>query len=246
MDIGSYNLTGTGNYALLSGSGTLKLNGNISSQMSGLNITMFRVTGTFEFTGASQIVPSGGYSKLKVTGSGITLNGNIVVNDTLFLQSGNVTLGANNITAKVIKGGSASSYIVTDGAGGLKINNVSGPVLFPVGRTSYNPLIIDNSAGTADNFTVSVQDIIDNPTMDNSHTVQRQWNIAEGTAGGSNASLTFQWNTADEGSMFDRNSSTLYAGHWNGTMYDLYQAALGGTNDVWTATVTGEHHFLLL
>ena len=242
LDIGNYNLTGSGNFSLLSGTGTLKLNGNISSQMSGFNINMFRVTGTFEFAGASQIVPSGGYSKLKVTGSGITLNGNVIVNDTLFLQSGNVTLGANNITAKVINGGSASSYIVTDGAGALKINNVAGPVLFPVGRTSYNPLIINNT-GTADNFTVSVQDVIDNPTYNNTHTVQKQWNIAEGTAGGSNASLTFQWNTADEGSMFARNSGMLYAGHWNGTMYDLYPAALGGANDVWTATVTGISSF---
>ena len=167
---------------------------------------------------------------------GVLLNTSISVPQ-LILQTGNIILGPNNLTTTTLTGGSSSSYIQTSGAGTLTINNVgASDVIFPVGRTSYNPVTINN-AGTADNFTVGVQNTIDNPTFDNTHAVQRQWNISEAVAGGSNAALTFQWATANEGGSMTHTG--MFVGHWNGASYDLFPTTIAGADPAWTVLVSG-------
>lgn len=182
-------------------------------------------------------LPAGTYNNFTMNGGAVTLTGNCTMAGTLTLTSGNITLGANGLTATTIAGGSASSYIVTDGAGMLTINSVgSTNVLFPVGRTSYNPATLNNS-GTVDNFSVSVQNSLDNPSMDDNHAVHRQWNISEAVAGGSNLAITLQWATAQEGT--DMGHLVTNIGHWNGTGYDLTGGTLAGADPAWTVTSTG-------
>jgi hypothetical protein len=230
LNLAGFNIAG-GAASILAGAGTIALAGDITSQITGFTNNF---TGTYEFTGAGQTVPSGTYSSLTVNGTGTTLGGNVTVT-TLNLTSGNLVLGGSSLTANTVNGGSASSYVQTNGAGVLTINNVGASnVVFPVGNTSYNPITINNG-GTPDNFTVGVQNTIDNPTLDNTHAVTRQWNISEAVAGGSSCTLTFQWNTADEGASMSHLAN--YVGHWNGATYDLFSTSVAGSNP-WTASVS--------
>lgn len=181
-------------------------------------------------------IPAGNYSSLTLNNySGFVINGNVNISGALTLTSGNIRLGSNNLTVGSISGGSSSNYVVTDGTGQLTINNVSGAVTFPVGRTSYNPLILNNTGGTVDNFSVGVQNSFDHNTPDNNQTVSRQWNISEGTPGGSNAVLTFQWGSSDEGNAV--NHSILSVGHWNSSGFYEY-ISTGTTNGSNPFTIT--------
>ena len=241
LNLATFSLTGTGT-ATLTGSGTLGASTDFATQISGFGTNSF--TGGYSFTGTSQTIPANTYTALTINGTSTTLGGNVTVTGALTLTAGTVTLGANNLTAGSISGGSASSYVVTDGAGVLTVNNISSAVLFPVGRTSYNPVTVDNTGGVADNFSVSVQNTIDNPTFNDAHTVGRQWNISEAVAGGSTVTLTMQWTTGEEGGLFNR-AGNLYIGHWDAvnSIYDPYSATLGGSAGTWTATATGKSEF---
>ncbi|MBN8572146.1 MAG: hypothetical protein J0M18_21190, partial [Ignavibacteria bacterium] len=240
INVSNYNLSGSGVTSVLTGTGTISLAGDMATQLSGYNTNTF--SGTYEFSG-TQTVPAGTYTGINVNGPGITIGGDVVISGLLTLINGKITIGANNITANGTSGGSASSYVVTNGTGALFINNVGNTdVLFPVGRTTYNPVTINN-LGTSDNYSVNVQNAITNPTFNDDHAVQRQWNITELIPGGSDVILTMQWSTADEGTLFDRNSSALHLGHWDGTVYEPYSAVLGGSAGTWTATATNKNSF---
>ena len=170
--------------------------------------------------------------------AGVALGGNVVVNNTLTLTSGKVTLGTNNLTATSIIGGSASSYVVTDGTGGLIQNVGSGSVSFPVGYTdTYTPAVLNNS-GTADNFTVKVQNTLDY-APNTLEIVNRQWTITEATPGGSNATITLQWNAGDENGIFVRNNP-VYIGRWvDGNSWWVGTPATFSGSDPYTATASG-------
>ncbi|MFZ1731001.1 MAG: LamG-like jellyroll fold domain-containing protein [Bacteroidota bacterium] len=131
----------------------------------------------------------------------------------LTLEAGHLLLGDYNLSlgsTASIAGEDLTRFIVTNGNGALRRDGIStSQVFFPIGTidaitsdTTFNPVTISNS-GTADAFAVRVQPSIDNPPMFTDVVVNRQWNIEEGTAGGSNAALMFQWNTAEQGASFD-------------------------------------------
>jgi len=144
----------------------------------------------------------------------------------LNLTSGNVSLGSNDLV--LLSGASISAgpiqYIVAESSGRLVQEVGAGSVFYPVGTSgSYVPATLSNS-GTTDNFGVSVfNDVLDGgttgstiPEIDNC--VNNTWNITEEIAGGSDLSITAQWNLSDEGSSFDRTQSGLghyTAGNWN-------------------------------
>ncbi len=235
--LGATNMIQQGS-ATLTGSGTISLSGSLATQIGTYSTNTF--TGTYEFTGAGQTIPAGTYTALTVNGTGLVLGGAVTAS-TLNLTSGTITLGANNLiitSGGSITGASSLKYVVTDGAGLLirnGIDNAAGTVLFPIGRTSYNPVSLSNT-GTIDNFSVNVQNSLDNATADNTKAVTRQWNISEGTVGGSNCFITFQWATADEGT--NVNHGILEIGHWNlGGYYDgITATAVGGSDPAFTIT----------
>ena len=203
------NITGTGTY---SGSGKVSLT-NSGATISGANI------GNIELNNA------GGFS----------LSGNATINGTLTFTAGALTLGTNNLTigsTGSISGFSSTKYIKTTGTGVLTFNSVSGSVLFPIGNGNYTPLTLDNTGGTTDNFSANVQNTIDH-TPGSTNFASKQWNISEGTVGGSNAILTFQWNAADEGALMASElpyHSTTTIGHWTGSYYQRADGVISGSN----------------
>jgi len=183
-------------------------------------------------------------NNLTVSGAGgITLASNATVNGTLALSGGNINLGSNNLkVVSSITGAGSTKYIVTDGTGGLIRNVSSSDVSFPVGFTdTYTPVVLNN-AGTADDFTVKVKNTFDNPPY-NSQIVKKQWTITEGTPGGSNATVTLQWNTAtDEDPTFIR-TNPIVIGRWNGSIWvdnnSTYATVNNLGNGVYTASESG-------
>ena len=102
----------------------------------------------------------------KSTGTA-TLTGDVSTNN-LTLTSGKLILGANDLIVNgSITGGSASSYVVTDGTGGYLYQNVaSSNVLYPVGTSSsYTPLTLNNYGGNNDNYGVYVSALTASPSL---------------------------------------------------------------------------------
>ena len=190
------------------------------------------------FAGGAQTIPALTYGALQMNGAGSkTLAGAVTVNGTLTLTNGYILLGANNLTIAStgnITGSNINSFVVVNGTGGLVQNNIgsggrTGNIFFPVGisTSAYNPLVINNNTGVADNFKVRVinhvyssYDASDNPTSSalTTKVVDRTWLVTEGTAGGSNATVTAYWYTADEIGGFDNANCVLshyYSGAWH-------------------------------
>ncbi len=173
-------------------------------------------------------IPAIALNRLLIDNSaGITLTNDLQLNGPLVLTNGNITLGSAHLMLAAnasISGGGASSFIVTDGAGELRQAGVgsggrSGAVLFPVGPAggSYTPLQLTNSS-SQDEFRVRVRsEVLDGGTTGSAlsmDVVGLTWHLSEASPGGSNATITFQWDTGNELTSFDR--SACYVAHHDG------------------------------
>ncbi len=158
-------------------------------------------------------------------GADFVLGGNLMVNNFSFVNTGKLLLGAYNLTVNgSILNYGPSNYFVTNGLGKLQINNIGNvATTFPVGisSSSYTPATLTN-VGTIDNFSVNVQpQVLSGGNAGRAYTsavVNRTWSIDESIPGGSNVSLTLQWNAADELAGFTRNAAWLShytSGAWN-------------------------------
>lgn len=166
------------------------------------------------------------YSRLIVKGN-TSVTASTTLTQRLELLNGTLTLGANNLVTPAVVGGSSTAYVVTDGAGTLTINNVGATnVLFPVGPSTslYHPATINN-AGTADNFSVRVSSTV--PCIPAPSSVTATWDIAEGTAGGSNCTLSLDYTGAATGGLYTAVSAKIF--HCNA----------GGEADYQNGSVTG-------
>lgn len=170
---------------------------------------------------------------------------NISLNSTLELSSGHLNIGGDlNLNSKItlnnnflnLKGassaiinGNSTNYIVTNGTGTVNVENVDvgrGTVNFPVGTaTNYNPVALANS-GTSDTFMVKVSEGVANAP---GGAVNATWDISEGTAGGSNATVSLGWSQSQENGTFTRNNAVV--GHWiGGTWTAENSGAVSGSN----------------
>lgn len=157
--------------------------------------------------------------------NGVNLNTARTVNGTITLTNGILDLGANLLTsvksAAPFSGGSATSYIRTSGTGAIKapVGNAA-TVIFPVGKSAYNPLSIKNNTGTADNFDILVLDEVyangaSGALVPNPH-VQRTWNINKATAnGGLGVDLIFNWNSGEVSGTLLTPAMYHYSSGWN-------------------------------
>lgn len=219
-------LTFTGTTNVLDVKGTVSGAGSINGTL-----------GKVVFSGTSaQSIPAGSYKDLQMNGTGgKTLAGAITVSGILTLTSGTITLGNNNLTLTstgTTTGANANSFVVTNGTGGLINQNIgsggkTGNINFPIGAntTSYTPLVLNNNAGTADNFTAVVKDGVyysysgtTGTGAVTSNAVNKTWHVTEAVAGGSNVTLQLTWNGSNELAGFDRDNCKL--GHFTGTVWN--------------------------
>jgi hypothetical protein len=221
------------------GSNSLTLGRNLAIGPSYLitdSTSKLAFTGTTNITIPSQVTSLSGLTLNTSAPNGVTAPGNLVVKGIVTMTNGVLRMGSNILTADSVAGGSTTSYVQMDSIGRLKINDVNGTAIFPIGNTSYNPCTIYNAGVTPDNFTVGIKNTITNPTPDNNQAVQREWNITEDVPGDVDAYLTFGWSTADEGSGVNR--SVLSIADFTGITYEPIRCDPVSGSNPWTITTS--------
>lgn len=231
---------------LLSNEGVLEVQGDVTfhtnSQING--------TGWLNLNGTTrQTVTSNGNSILNLgvdNSAGVEPADLLTVTGTLDLVQGNVVLGSENMTLGqtgstpgAVAGGSASSYVETNGSGEFTRYVASGQTLFPVGNSSYNPLAVMNS-GAADDFSVRVEDDVyedysPQSSQQSTNAVDRAWWIDEATPGGSDANVFLGWSASEEMSGFTHSSAGL-------GYYDFQQSAWVPDSSAQTVNSSGGYY----
>ncbi len=207
--------------------GTLQIDPNgflsTNSPTYGSSATLRYATGDYNTTNV-EWPNTGGPANVSIAltsaSNSVSLNSDKSITGVLTFNTGKLTLGANTLSIGAsgsISSANSSKYIVTNGTGSLVRNSVgASDVSFPVGTsTSYNPVTINNS-GTSDNFSARVAGAFDSPgPHDPNTTLTRQWTITEAVEGGSNATVTLQFNGSDPaGSLFSHGNPTMYIGRF--------------------------------
>jgi hypothetical protein len=223
------------------------------------NGTLTYRTSTFYFNGSSLQTISGSanlnfYDVELNNSAGMALSPNTGVvtafRHLLTFTSGKITLNDYDLELEASQDGSSgisgsygsSNFIITNGTGVFRRFNIGSAAgkrttaLYPIGYTSstYTPVTLNvTSTTTTDNFSARVsQGVYSSGTSGSlytSKTVDRTWDVSEGTAGGSNIQLTFQWTSSLELTSFTRNS--CYVGHYTGGAWQVSgNAAASGSN----------------
>lgn len=235
----------------------------MSTSASALNIygdltnigTISGTTGWINMMGTTQQSINGGsYNKVSVNNTtGVKLTGALTVVDTLQLTNGKVELGVNDLnignTGRIL-GVTSTNYIVTNDLGSLVIGNIgvagrTGAVVFPIGTlTNYNPISLTNT-GTADQYSSRVivgafptyTGNVPSGAAVSSNAVAANWIVSESVNGGSNLSVTLQWNGTQELSGFTRGSS--YVARYMANGWNNFAAGAAVGTDPYTRTIGG-------
>jgi len=225
-------------------SGAMHVNANCSVSMraggsSSTGSLTYNATGTtLRYDGTSAIGtgsfewPTSSGPRIVVidNSSDVTLHADRTIAQTLSLLSGKLILGANSLTipsSATVQDASTSSYVRTSSTGECKVSTLSGSFQLPVGNASYNPITLNNTGGTPDEYSVRVIDGAVPDAIDDTYAINRRWQIREATSGGSNLLITAQYNSGEEGSNFDSGSDS-FIGLYNGTMWSQVSATAAG------------------
>lgn len=199
--------------------GIFEANGNITFTGAGTKTFRNGITGSgnvvgtasgkFIINGATAILGGAGLLTLPATDgldvgtpTIVTLTSSKVASGNIhLLTSSYIELGANDLTLLGdVTGGSATSYIRTNGAGVLNLQNITALKTFPIGNSKYNPVTINNVTGydwrvKVDDF-LNVTDPVYVANVDRS--VLRTWTITPSVNPPATASdVTFQYNDGD-------------------------------------------------
>ena len=233
---------------------TLNITGNVSNNGG----TFTHNSGTVTLSGAGKTLGgTTGNTFYNLTANGATTLGAAQTVDNTMTLGAQVTLGTNNLTigsSGIISGYNTSNYIITNSTGkvvqnGLGAGAAAGKKIFPVGTLNnaltptYTPIIVDN-AGTSDNFSVYVGNhrytAGASGNITTQHAVDRTWFVDEASVGGSDVTLTIQWNAGEEledntkpGSAFNR--LNCFISHYTNNAWD------SGTQTGATASGSGPY-----
>ncbi|HCT30353.1 MAG TPA: hypothetical protein DIW31_06390, partial [Bacteroidales bacterium] len=197
----THTITGTWtrtNGTLNGGSSTLLLGGSVS----GVGGTFTANTSTVEYYGAGlQDVGALTYYKLTISGGSIkTMLGNVIVSNTITLNSGILRTGNFNLTisgnpTNSIQGTLNSTSMVETNGTGLVIRNAAAatPILFPIGSNgNYAPATINSTSATTGTITVTT---IQSGALGAKY-VERYWDVIT-TTGGKTITATFQYDPSE-------------------------------------------------
>ncbi|MCC3158664.1 hypothetical protein LJ737_15565 [Hymenobacter sp. 15J16-1T3B] len=244
----------TGASLTLAAGSTLRLTGNLT------NNGTLTAGGTVELvgTGTQTLGGSGALSFTNLTVNNpadVQLLAPASLSGTLALSSGHLVLGDQNLTlasTASISGADASRYLITknDPAGGgalVRPAAAGATLLYPVGTSaSYTPLSLQNTGGSAVTVPVRVfGGVLQNGTSGAAHAqatafVDRTWDVSPSAA--LTATLTFQWNAADENAGFDRSRAAVLHYNGNGSWGSYSTSAVSGAGP-YTVTATGVSSF---
>lgn len=252
---GSITLT---NGSLIVGSNTLTLGSIVTPIITNGYIKANGSNSTIKFTNATTeiSIPSGLFYEdsirnLTMNGSGgIHLTADLTVTKCLTLTLGNIDIWMNHLVVAstgYVTGYSALSYIQTESTGelvqkGLGLGSPIGKTFFPVGHTfnSYTPVNLVNN-GITDDFSVKIlsDHFADgtNGTISTTDKIDRTWFVEEAIVGGSDVTMTIQWNTAEELAGFDR--THCFLSHYTSGAWDSESATSASGSNPWTLARSG-------
>jgi len=229
--------------------GTLKVLGNFSKSGGGTFTQTTGTTGNLVMNGSTaQTFSCDAFGasfpttiEIKNTGTSpnniVSLGSNFTLNSTLKFTSGLLALSAYNLNVNSATiNNTTTSYIYTNGTGKLVWYSVPsiGNTIFPIGTaTSYAPLTF--TGGTSGkNITVGVSSTLLGTVYSPSNVVNLQWSIL--ASGNTTPSVTFQYNSVDQGSTYSASGTVL--GIYSNNYYTESSAlgAVSGSNP-YTATM---------
>lgn len=185
------------------------------------------------------------------TAEDVTLSSDLDIDgDLSFTEDDNqIILGDNDLVLSATSASDNStvtnSFIVTDGAGVVTKEGLSGAFEFPIGAAidSQNDITL-TEGGTTDNISVRVlADAYDTPASQTGaitdDVVNATWEITEATAGGSDITAAPSWVAADETASFDNTDAAVY--QFDGSSYTALEAtgAASTTNGISTISNAG-------
>ena len=153
----------------------------------------------------------------------------------LIIRDFDLTLNKN----KILTGGNSDSYIVTNGNGnlGLTVPRSNADVLFPVGNSSYNPVVLkQRTSGAEDVFKVRVLDGLYTEYQDNGmpfgtaqteKAVNRTWLVDEEVSGGSDVTMKVYY--SEEHGLTDFDAESSYLSHYSNGAWDEPVPGVAGT-----------------
>jgi cytoskeletal protein CcmA (bactofilin family) len=258
---GNLQINATGNMNMAASANALTVGGNVTStgtlslgSNSGGDINVagnWNVTNTFNinsravfFNGTvnQDVLSSNTFAFVFINNAaGVTLQANTAVSNNLTFSNGLLNLGNFNLTMQSgagFSGASATRYARTNGNGRVIQTVGASNVLYPVGRSAYNPITLNNTGGASDTYGVILNDGATGFENNPNRIVVRNWDVNEGTGGGSNLTVTTQWNapvaqTGEEASQFLRNDPSRTIGRYSG----------GAWTEGTTATVAGSNPY---
>lgn len=239
---------------------TLTLNGDLTNNSGGT----FSPPGTITMGGTAiqSIQGNDGsiFGTLVVDNTaGVNIDQLTTINTSLTFTNGFVTLTDDTLSIAStgqITNASSSSFVITPfdncllqqslGIGG---GDRAGDILFPVGTssTSYTPTTLNN-IGTTDNYCIRVDNtvwsegFIGDGIQQTADAIDKTWFIEENANGGSDVTLTLQWNAVNELTSFDR--SDMFITHYVGSSWTPYETGLNAAgSDPYTASTSGVSSF---
>ncbi|MEZ4888347.1 MAG: hypothetical protein R3E32_26700 [Chitinophagales bacterium] len=220
-------------HLVLSGGQATQTGGNLVVKNANFTVngTFAASAGKVEITGAAVAASSkiGGTGtatfynvEIDKSSNNAQLGGNITIANQLTLTNGNLDVSSNTCTigsSGTITGATSAKYVKTSSTGTLAQTVAGSNVVFPVGNSAFNPMTLSNG-GTSDVYHIRVtDDVLDGGTSGISETadvVDRTWLVTENVGGGSDLTMTAQWNVGEELS-FVRNLAVLshYTSSWD-------------------------------
>lgn len=189
--------------------------------------------------------------KLRVdNGQKLLLDSDVTISTEVdLMNNGHIELGTHNLVINagaLISNYDDNNYIITNSTGYVQQEVGGVDVVFPIGSSMYNPLVLNNS-GVVDNFQARVGDIVySNGTTGTPKTdaiVNCTWYVEEEVVGGADVTLTLQWGAGQELTTFDRTQSII--SEWNGSEWShngSYSNAIAN-GSYWIQSRTGLNDF---
>jgi hypothetical protein len=255
---GTFSITYGGLYLT---SGTLDNSAGTLTLASGLNI--YRTTGTIsnsftfpaninvEYLGSAQVTTGNELpttetvlQNLTINNSGgVILNSNVKVNSALYLTSGNLFLGDNNLTivGSIVGTISTGNMIITNGSGSfMRCYTVgsSGYYTYPIGDNTgtveYTPAVFQFTSSPAGTVGIRVTNSKHGNNGSASNYLKRYWTITASGVSSPQYNVTFYYTDDD----VVGTESNLYGGKFDGSTWTTLTAVNTETNSFSSGTQT--------
>ena len=237
--------------------GHLEANANLAFQGNGPKTFVNGIVGTGNIdasaAGSGAIIIDGTTSALSVLGGGTltlqagvplqltnstaTMTSSKIITGDISFSGGKIILGNFDLTVSGSIGGyGPANYVQTDGTGYLKMNNINGTRVFPVGFSNLNALYVTTGGGS--DYSVRVENGINPGVSLPTYAINRTWNIFA-SAITSNVQLTFWYYTADANPGVNPATDLMEVLRYSGSAWSITPGNVlitpGGANP-WTVT----------